>query len=288
MSYKLFTESTCDIRPADLAKWDVGFIRPIVYFNDNENSTFCDGDMPIKEYYDEMRKGRVSRTAGLSMQDYMDAFEPELKKGNDILHLAFSSGTSSTYQSSVLAVEELAEMYPERKIYTVDTLGQSAGQGLIVKLAVNKRDTGATIEEVRDYIEGTKLHVGLWFSVDDLQYLKRNGRLSAASAVLATVLNIKPVLHTDNDGKLVSVEKIRGRKQAIKRMIDIYGEKAIHPHEGPVFLNQADCEEDVKFMDDLLFQEYGIHADYIADIGPVVGAHCGPGTLSIFYEAKER
>ena len=288
MSFKIFTDSTCDIHKEDLIAWDVTVIKPILYFTDREDEKYCDGDFTSKEFYDEMRKGRLARTAGLNMQDYSDAFEEELRKGNDVLHLGFSSACSSTYSCSQMAAEDLSEKYPDRKVLTVDTLSQSAGQGMLLKMAVDRRDAGQSIEEVKEFLEEEKRKIAHWFLVDDLQYLKRNGRLSSASAVIATVLNIKPILHTDNDGSLVAVEKIRGRKQAIKRMIDIYGEKAIHPNEGPVYLNHADCLEDVKFMEELLYKEYGVKAEYIADIGPVIGSHVGPGTMSIFYEAKER
>lgn len=287
-NYKIFTDSTCDIKPADLKKWGVGYFPLVFYFTDDEKNIINDTDMPAKEFYDEMRKGRVAKTAGTNIANIKDAFRKTLSEGNDILYLGFSSAMSMTYNSGVIAAEEMAEEFPERKIYTVDTLAQSAGQGLLIKLTVDYKNNGATIEEARDFAEEHKLHIAHWFSVDDLTYLKRGGRLSAASAFVATVLNIKPVLHTDNNGCLVAMEKIRGRKQAIKRIIEKYGELAIHPNEGPVFLCHSDDPEGIEFLKNLLFDTYGVKPEYIADVGPVIGSHIGPGTVSVFFEAKER
>lgn len=288
MSYRIFTDSTCDVKKEDLDEWGVGYFNLSFYFTDNEALQYSDMEMPAVQFYNEMRKGRISKTAGTNIQVISDAFEASLKKGEDILYLGFSSALSSTYNSGVIAAEELSESYPDRKIFCIDTFSQSAGQALLLKLAVNKKNSGASIEEVRDYVEERKLHIAHWFTVDDLQYLKRGGRLDPASAMIATVLNIKPILHTDNRGKLVAVEKIRGRKQAIRRLIDIYGELAEHPNEGPVFFCHSDSPEDLGFMGDLLKEEYGIVPDYICDVGPVIGSHIGPGTVALFYETKER
>lgn len=286
--YKIFTDSTCDIKPADLEKWGVGFFPLVFYFTDDESTVMNDTDMPAKEFYDEMRKGRAAKTAGTNIAIIKEAFRKELSEGKDILYLGFSSAMSTTYNSGVIAAEEMMEEFPERKIYTVDTLAQSAGQGLLIKLTVDLKNSGASIEEARDFAESHKLFIAHWFTVDDLVYLKRGGRLSAASAFAATVLNIKPVLHTDNNGCLTAVEKIRGRKQAIKKLVDKYGELALHPNEGPVFLCHSDDPEGIAFLEELLLTAYGIKPDYIADVGPVIGSHIGPGTVAVFFEAKER
>lgn len=288
MGYRIFTDSTCDLKKEDLDNLGVGYFNLTFYFTDDESQEYSDLEMPAKTFYDEMRKGRIAKTAGTNYQIIRDSFEEELKKGNDVLYLGFSSALSSTYSSGVLAAEELSEEYPERKIYTVDTLAQSAGQAMLLCLTVEKQRQGATIEEARDFAENRKLNIAHWFTVDDLKYLQRGGRLSAASAMIATVLNIKPVLHTDNEGRLVAVEKIRGRKQAIKRLIDIYGEKAEHPGQDPVYFCHSDSPEDIEFMKGLLKQEYNIEPQRLIDVGPVIGSHIGPGTVAIFYEAKER
>lgn len=288
MSYKIFTDSTCDVKKEDLDAWGVGYFNLVFYFSDEENVLYSDMDMPAVQFYNEMRKGRISKTAGTNIQVIREAFESSLKKGEDILYLGFSSALSTTYNSGVIAARELSEDYPDRKIYCIDTLSQSAGQALLLKLAADRKREGFGIDEVREYIEERKLHIAHWFTVDDLQYLRRGGRLSPASAVLATVLNIKPVLHTDNNGMLVATEKVRGRKQAIRRLIDIYGESAEHPGKGPVFFCHSDSPEDMKFMGELLKAEYGVEPDHICDVGPVIGSHIGPGTVALFYEAKER
>lgn len=286
--YKIFTDSTCDIKPADLDAWGVGYFPLVFYFTDNEQKIMSDTEMPAKEFYDEMRKGREAKTAGTNIENIKESFRTALSEGLDILYLGFSSAMSMTYNSGVIAAEEMREEFPDRKIYTVDTLSQSAGQGLLVKLTVDCKNNGATIEEARDFAEEKKLHIAHWFSVDDLKYLKRGGRLSASSAFVATVLNIKPVLHTDNNGCIVAMEKIRGRKQAIKRMVEKYGELAVHPNEGPVFLCHSDDPEGIEFLSGLLSDTYGITPEYIADVGPVIGSHIGPGTVAVFFETKER
>lgn len=288
MGYRIFTDSTCDIRKEDLDSRGIGCFNLVFYFTDDESKVYPDMDMPAKQFYDEMRKGRVAKTAGTNIQDIRDAFEECLKKGDDILYLGFSSALSMTYNSAVIAAEELLEEFPERKIYCVDTLAQSAGLALLLKLTADLKDSGATIEEARDFAEERKLHIAHWFTVDDLQYLKRGGRLSAASAVLATVLNIKPVLHTDNEGRIVAVEKIRGRKQAIRHLVELYGRSAEKPGEGPVFFCHSDSPEDLAFLTDLMNENYGIKPDCICDVGPVIGSHIGPGTVALFYQTKER
>ena len=286
--YKIFTDSTCDVAPEILASWGVGTFCLTFYFTDEEEKQYADTEMPAKVFYDEMRKGRVAKTAGTNIEIIKEAFEEELKKGNDILYLGFSSALSSTYNSGVIAAEELAEEYPERKLYTVDTLAQSAGQAMLVKLTVDQKAAGATIEEARDFAEARKLHMAHWFTVDDLEYLKRGGRLSAASAIIGTVLNIKPVIHTDSEGRLVAVEKIRGRKKAIQCLFDKYAELSEEPGKQPVYFCHSDSPEDIEYMKDLLMEKYGIEPEMILDVGPVIGSHIGPGTVAIFFTAKER
>lgn len=286
--YKIFTDSTCDVAPEILASWGVGTFCLTFYFTDEEEKQYADTEMPAKVFYDEMRKGRVAKTAGTNIEIIKEAFEEELKKGNDILYLGFSSALSSTYNSGVIAAEELAEEYPERKLYTVDTLAQSAGQAMLVKLTVDQKAAGATIEEARDFAEARKLHMAHWFTVDDLEYLKRGGRLSAASAIIGTVLNIKPVIHTDSEGRLVAVEKIRGRKKAIQCLFDKYEELSEEPGKQPVYFCHSDSPKDIEYMKDLLMEKYGIEPEMILDVGPVIGSHIGPGTVAIFFTAKER
>ena len=214
--------------------------------------------------------------------------EEILKEGRDVLYLGFSSGLSTTYNSGRIAAEALREKYPEAQILTVDTLAASAGQGLLVYLAVQKRDAGATVTEVADYIKDIRLHLCHWFTVDDLVYLKRGGRVSSTAAFVGGMLGIKPVMHVDNEGKLIPIAKVRGRKVSLNAIVEKYGETATDPAAGPVFICHGDCMDDVSYLSEQLKAKYGVAVDHITYTGPVIGAHSGPGTLALFYLGKER
>ena len=287
MSFIIHTDSACDIRPALLQEWGVGF-TPLTFRFDGEDKEYTEADLPIKEFYDRMRGGAVAKTAAINMAEFKEAFEPYLKEGKDVLYLAFSSGLSTTCNSARMAAEELKEEYPDRKIIVVDTLAASAGQGLIVKMTVDKKNEGASLEETAVYAEGIAPKLAHWFTVDDLVYLKRGGRVSAATAFVGGVLGIKPVLHVDDEGHLISMAKVRGRKPSLMTMAKKYAELAETPESGTVFISHGDCIEDAEFVAGLIEKEHGVKVELITDIGPVIGAHSGPGTLAVFFIGKER
>ncbi len=239
-------------------------------------------------FYDRIRAGEAATTSAVNIADVKDGLEPLLKAGKDVLVLAFSSGLSTTCQSFRLAAEELEEEHPGRKCCVVDTLCASLGQGLLVYLTAQKRKAGATIEEARDFAESTKLKVCHWFTVDDLMYLKRGGRVSAATAVLGTMLAIKPVLHVDDEGHLINMSKARGRKAALAALADKVGELATDPAEQTMFLSHSDCLEDAQYVAGLIREKYGTADFRINFIGPVIGAHTGPGCVALFFLGKER
>lgn len=286
-SFVIFTDSACDIKPALLKEWDVSYINMSFRFED-ENKEYSNEDMDINVFYNRMKSGGVAKTAAINPESFSVAFEELLKQGNDILYLGFSSGLSTTCNSAKIAANELLERYPERRMAVVDTLAASAGQGLLVYLAVQKRNAGASLEDVAAYIEETKQRICHWFTVDDLVYLKRGGRVSPAVALVGTVLGIKPVLHVDGEGKLVSVSKVRGRKSALTALADKYGELAIDPKGGTVYISHADCLEDAETVKAQLKSKYGANVDIITDIGAVIGAHAGPGTIALFFAGRER
>ncbi|MBO7303283.1 MAG: DegV family protein, partial [Clostridia bacterium] len=214
---------------------------------------------------------------------------PYLDEGKDILYLGFSSGLSSTYHSGKLACEELSEEYPDRKLYAVDTLCASLGQGLLVYHAAKMRLDGASIEEVRDFTENKKLNVCHWFTVDDLFFLKRGGRVGAATAVLGTVLGIKPIMHVDNEGKLVKTTTARGRRASIDALCEKAKTGALDAKAKLVaFISHGDCEEDAKYLADKVKKEAGFKDVVIGYVGSVIGSHSGPGTLALFYIGAER
>jgi DegV family protein with EDD domain len=244
--------------------------------------------MPIDQFYDKMRNGGVAKTAAVNPDTFANAFRAVLEEGKDILYLGFSSGLSTTFNSGRIAALQLAEEYPDRKITVVDTLAASAGQGMLVYFAVKKKEEGATAEENAEYIKGLIPKLCHWFTVDDLVYLKRGGRVSAAAAFFGNMIGIKPVLHVDDEGHLVPVLKVRGRKTSIATLADKYGELAEDKENGVVYISHADCMNDVKQLETLLKDRYGATLDVITDVGSVIGAHSGPGTIALFFVGSNR
>lgn len=286
-NYVIFTDSGCDIAAEILADWGVQYASLIYYFVDDEIE-HINTDMTAKAFYERMRAGGVAKTAAISIGTFLDFFEPLLQEGKDILYLSFSSGLSTTCNSARLAAQQLAAQYPDRKVIVVDTLAASAGHGLLVYFAKEFKNEGKTIDEVAAQLDELKFKLSHWFTVDDLEYLKRGGRISPTVAFLGNALGLKPLLHVDNEGKLISMAKIRGRKKALLSLADKYAELAETPSEGTVFISHADCEEDAKLVVQTLQERHGVKVHLIADIGAVVGAHAGPGTVALFFVGKER
>ncbi len=286
-SYVIFTDSGCDIKPEILKEWGV-CSRSLSFRFSGEDKEYTNDEMDISVFYNKMREGGVAKTAAVNVQTFADAFETPLREGKDILYLGFSSGLSTTYNSARLAAEQLSGAYPEQRIITVDTLAASAGQGLLVYLACQKRDAGATIEQTAEYIESIKLKLCHWFTVDDLVYLKRGGRVSGVTAFVGNLLGIKPVLHVDNDGHLINISKVRGRRTAVSALADKYTELAHTKEDNVVFISHADCLKDAEALAEIIKTRHGVETKIITDVGTVIGAHSGPGTLALFFIGTER
>lgn len=286
-NYVIFADSACDIKSSILAEWGVK-TASLTFRFDGEEKEYSNNDMDTKVFYDKMRAGGIAKTSAINVERFAIEFENILLDGKDVLYLGFSSGLSTTYNSARLAAERLREKYPDRKIITIDTLSASAGFGMIVYLTVKEKEKGATIEQAATFAEGLKMRLCHWFTVDDLVYLKRGGRISPAVAFVGGVLGIKPVLHMDNEGHLVNMFKVRGRKTAVASLADKYSELAENAEEGTVFISHADCMKDVEELSDILRQKHGVEVKIVADVGPVIGAHSGPGTLALFFVGKER
>lgn len=286
-NYVIFTDSGCDIKAEILKEWGVENIDLSFRF-EGEDKTYLASDMDINTFYNRMRDGGVAKTMAINPETFAVEFEKALAQGKDILYLGFSSGLSTTFNSSKIAAEDLKEKYPDRRIECVDSLCASAGQGLFVYLVAEKSNSGATLDEAAEYASSIALNICHWFTVDDLVYLKRGGRVSPAVALVGKVLGIKPVLHVDNEGKLISMSKVRGRKAALSALVDKYGELAKSEHSGTVFISNADCMGDVKEVEAMLKSRYNVDVKLVADIGTVIGAHAGPGTIALFFVAKER
>jgi DegV family protein with EDD domain len=286
-NYVIFTDSACDIVPSLLAEWGVHCVSLAFRFN-HIDQDFLNDDMPIKEFYQNMRDGKIAKTNAVNAETFRNAFEPVLADGTDILYLGFSSGLSTTFQQGKLAAEDLSEKYPDRKIIAIDTLCASAGEGLLVKLVLDKKNAGATIEEAADYANELIPKLAHWFTVEDLVYLKRGGRVSPAVALVGGMLNIKPVMHVDDDGHLIKVGTVRGRKQSLNILADKLLETAEDPAHGTIFISHGDCEEDAKYLADTIKSKGGNDVQVITNVGTVIGAHSGPGTMALFFVASQR
>lgn len=285
--YIIITDSSCDIMPDLLAKWEVPCVSLTVKFDEDAES-FGNYDMPFDQFYTRMRNGSVARTSAVNMETFKQAFTPYLEQGKDLLYLGFSSGLSTTVNSGAMEAKELTERFPERKIVVVDGLAASAGFGLLVYLTALEKRNGASLEQAAKYAEDIKWKVCHWFTVDDLVYLKRGGRVSAAACFVGGLLDIKPMLHVDNEGHLINMFKLRGRRAAIKGLADKYGELAIDPAHGPIFISHGDCIDDAKLLEKMLLERYGVSVELITYVGPVIGSHSGPGTLALFFLGRER
>ena len=287
--FVILTDSSADlgadmVRQLDIEVLPLSFtIGQQTYHNYPDNR-----EMDPHAFYQLLRSGQVATTSAVNVAQYTDILEPMLQAGKDVLILAFSSGLSTTYNSSRIAVEELSEKYPERKLYTVDTLCASLGQGLLVYLAAKLREQGRSIEEVRDWAEENKLHMCHQFTVDDLHFLKRGGRISATTAVVGSMLQIKPVLHVDNEGHLINIAKARGRQASLRALVDKMEKTVTDPTGQVVFISHGDCLEDAQTVEKMVKERLGVKEVYINYVGPVIGAHSGPGTLALFYVGSER
>ena len=284
--YKILTDSACDLSRQFLADLDVQAI-PLTL--DLRGETSEDSvDEGIQEMYAALRAGAASSTSAINPDTWATKMRSILEDGHDLLVIAFSSGLSTTYQSAVIAANEVQEEYPQRKIRVVDGLSASRGQGLLVWYACKKRDEGLSLDELAAWVEDNRLHLCHWFTVDDLMFLKRGGRVSATTALVGTMLKIKPVLHVDNEGHLINVAKARGRKASIEMLV----EKAVQLGEGydnsTMFICHGDCLEDAEYLAQLAKEKCGAKEVLIGYTGAVIGSHSGPGTLALFFMGKHR
>ena len=286
-SYTIFTETACDIIPETLQAWNVKYVSLTFRFQD-EDKEYTESDIPSSAFYDRMRGGAVAKTAAINSETFRVAFETELSAGRDVLYIGFSSGLSTTYNSARMAAQELSEQYPDRTIITIDSLAASAGFGLLVALAVQKRDEGADIQTLADYVRDLIPRLCHWFTVDDLVYLKRGGRVSPTVAFVGNLLGIKPVLHVDDEGHLISMSKTRGRRAAIAALAQKYGELIENPEQNIAFISHGDCVSDALKLKEMIESQYGANVTLITPVGTVIGAHSGPGTLALFFIAKHR
>ncbi len=287
MSYKIITDSCCDFTDSMCAQLDISYVPLIVTYNGQSQTNFSE-ETAIKAFYNELRNGVTATTSAVNPDGWASVMEPALAAGQDVLTVCFSSGLSATYQSAVIAAEELQEKYPDRKIKVIDSLCAALGQGLLIWYACKKRDEGLSLEELAAWVEENKQHICHWVTVDDLSHLKRGGRISATSAIVGTMLNIKPIIHVNDEGKLINVAKVRGRKAAINHIADKVGELGEGFDNETCFVVHGDCEEDAQVLANIIQEKYGVKNVHIGYLGPVIGAHTGPGVLAVFFMGKNR
>lgn len=287
--YVIITDSSCDL-PDTLVKELELEVLPLAFIMDGKTyRNYPDNrEMSPEEFYGKEKEGIMATTNAVNVGEASDAIEAVLKRGKDVLVLAFSSGLSTTCNSFQIAAGDLAGQYPDRKIYVVDTLCASLGQGMLVYQAARLRQEGKSMEEVRDWVEANKLRQCHWFTVNDLFFLKKGGRVSAATAVVGTMLQIKPVMHVDNDGHLIKVSTARGRKASLNALVDKVGELADDPAAQTMFISNSACMEDAQFVASEVKARYGVKEVIINSIGPVIGAHTGPGCVALFFMGKHR
>ena len=286
--YVITTDNNSDLPEKYLKDHGVGCMY-LSYSMDGKNYTHGNF-LPEHEFYEAMRNGSMPTTAQVNPENAKALLEPYLKEGKDILHIAFSSGLSGTYNSSRIAAEELKEEYPDRKIIVVDSLSASLGQGLLVWLAQQKKELGQTLEDVADWAEKNKLKMVHLFTVDDLNHLYRGGRVSRTTAIVGSMLNIKPVLHVDNEGKLTAIGKVRGRKKALQELIKLMDEKIgiFGADCDTIFISHGDCEQDAQYVAAKVKEKYNIKNIIINQVGATIGAHSGPGTMALFFMGDVR
>ena len=286
--YVITTDNNSDLPEEYLKDHGVGCMY-LSYSMDGKNYTHGNF-LPEHEFYEAMRNGSMPTTAQVNPENAKALLEPYLKEGKDILHIAFSSALSGTYNSTRIAADELQEEYPDRKIIVVDSLSASLGQGLLVWLAQQKKELGQTLEDVVDWVEKNKLKMVHLFTVDDLNHLYRGGRVSRTTAIVGSMLNIKPVLHVDNEGKLTAIGKVRGRKKALQELVKLMDEKigSFGADCDTIFISHGDCEQDAQYVAAKVKEKYNIKNIIINQVGATIGAHSGPGTMALFFVGDVR
>lgn len=287
--YVLTCSSTADLPTAFVKEHGIGVLFYQFFMDGHEYYDDQGVSISTHDFYDKVRAGSMPTTSMVNTERYVEFFTPYLEDGKDILHLEFSSGLSGSYNNALMTASQLMEKYPGRKIKVVDSLSASRGYGLFVHLVMLKKDEGATIEEAYSYAEDLKWKITHWFAVESLEHLRRGGRVSRASAFLGTMLNIKPVLAFNNEGKIIPVEKIRGRKKSLIAMIDKMEEDIDNPDGQIVYIGHGDAPEDAEYVSGLIKERFPtIKETFINYTGPVIGAHSGPGTVNIHYVGKQR
>jgi len=289
MSYEIVTDSSANLTDEMINKYGINIISLIFRVGEKEFYSYTKGvTTDNKKFYEMMRNGETISTASIDLQLCRKVFEETLKKGKDVLYIGFSSALSGSYNAGALIARELQEEYPQRKIIAVDSLSASMGQGLLVYYAAEQMIHGKSIDEVKDWILSNRLNICHWFTVDDLVYLKRGGRISSTTAFVGTTLGIKPIMHVDNEGRLIPVGKVRGRRKSLEALAKQMEDTCINPRSQLVFISHGDCIEDAHTLEKLVRDKLNVKDVIINYVDPVIGAHSGPGTIALFFIGTKR
>ena len=287
--FVIITDSCCDLTQPMADEMGL-LVQPLsLLMGENTYKNYLDGrEIGFKEFYDRLRGGELGTTSAVSVGDFTDVMRPVLEAGKDVLCIAFSGALSTTYQSAVIAADDLKEEFPDADIRVVDSKNASMGQGLLVHLCNEQKKAGKGLEEVHAFCLETLPKTCAWFTVNDLYHLKRGGRVSAATAVVGSMLSIKPVLHVDSEGRLTSVSKARGRKPSLMALVDQMEKTAIDPANQTVFISHGDCLEDAQIVADEIRRRFGTQDIRINYVGPVIGNHAGAGVVALFFLGTEK
>lgn len=284
--YVLYSDSTCDLPPEKLSAMDCKLLQ---FTFEIDGQEYTNDKISMHEFYQKMRNDSTTKTSQISVGVLEDAFEQEIRKGRDVLYLAFSSGLSGTYNSACIARDNLREKYSDAKVEVIDSLCASSGEGLLLILAEKKKRQGMSMRQLVSWLEISRYDVCQVFTVDNLKYLYRGGRVSKTASIAGTVLGIKPLLNVDNDGKLVVADKVRGRKQSIAKLGEMIRERQGDYDNSVVTISHGDCREDAEAAADMMRDIFGQDIEVVIGYtGPVIGSHSGPGTLALFFMGKYR
>ena len=285
MSYRIITDSGCDFTDQQYKDLGVAYAPLSVLFKGEVLDNLND-PADLKNFYEGMRGGEMPTTSAVNPDGWVRIMQPILEAGEDVLCLAFDSGISTTYQSAVIAAKEMLEYFPERTIAVVDTMSATLSQGLLVMKAAQKREEGMSLMDLAQWVEDNKMNYAHWLTVDDLNHLKRGGRVSATTAFFGGMLGIKPIIHVDDEGHLITMAKVRGRKASMEYLAKQLGETCIDFET--VAIAHGDCLEDAKILEKILKDQYGVKNVIIGYVGGVIGAHTGPGVLVLCFAANKR
>lgn len=289
MSYKIITDSSANLTEEMIEQYNIDIVPLVFRIGEEEYYSYVKGEKTdIKQFYDRMRQGDIIKTSLINIEKCQQIFENNLKQGKDILYISFSSALSGTYNAALMVAKNFQKDYPERKIYVIDSLAASMGEGLLVYYCAEQKRSDKSIDEVKNWLIENRLHLCHWFTVDDLFHLKRGGRISAATALVGTVLAVKPVMHVNDKGELVSVSKVRGRRKSLNALVDEMQKTCINPTEQIIFISHGDCIDDALYVEKLVRERLNVKDVKINYVDPVIGAHSGPGTIALFFIGTKR